>query len=70
MRLSKNDLKEVVKNINNLIGKDYVVGHWNGYYHVYTHSNGEGLISGTLRECYNYCIAFKHGIRVAFKSEM
>lgn len=70
MRLSKNDLVSAVMRINALIDKDYVVGNWGGYYHVYTYSKGENLITGSLRECFNYCVAFTHGIREAIKSEM
>ena len=70
MRLSKHDLEIIVMRINHLIGKDYVVDKLNGYYHVYSFSEAENLIAGSLRECYNYCIAFIAGIREAFKSEM
>lgn len=65
MRLKAQDLKDVVDTINIFLMKDYVVGNWNGYYRVYTKSKGDLLITGTLRECYNYCIAYKHGVKDA-----
>lgn len=65
MRLKMQDLKDEVNVINILLMKDYVVGNWSGFYHVYTKSKGVMLITGTLRECYDYCVAYKHGIKDA-----
>ena len=65
MRLRMQDLKDEVSIINIFLMKDYVVGNWNGFYHVYTESEGEMLIVGTLRQCYDYCVAYKKGIKDA-----
>lgn len=62
MRLKMQDLQDEVKVINTLLMKDYVVGKWNGLCHVYKDSKGEMLITGTLRQCYDYCIAYIQGI--------
>lgn len=62
MRLKMQDLEDEVSVINTLLMKDYVVGKWNGLYHVYTQSKGQALITGTLRQCYDYCIAYIQGI--------
>lgn len=61
-RLSKSDLQILVSALRYHTNKDYTVGRWNGYWHIYDKGNGEMLVAGTARECYNYMQAYLAGI--------
>ena len=62
MRLKQVDLKSIVQNMTIYTGVEFRCGNWNGYWHVYEAKTGEMLITGSLRECYNYVQAFIRGI--------
>lgn len=64
-RLKREDLERELVELVACTREAYVYGYWNGYYHVYIKTNGEMLITGTLRECYDYVKAFIYGIRYA-----
>lgn len=61
-RLNKSDLQILVSALRYHTNKDYTLGRWNGYWHIYDKVNGELLIAGTARECYNYMQAYLAGI--------
>ena len=64
-RLNKSDLDILVSALRCHTNKDYTLGRWNDYWHIYDKSNGESLIVGTARECYNYMQAYLAGISYA-----
>lgn len=64
-RLKREDLERELVELGEYTREPYVYGYWNDYYHVYIKTNGEMLITGTLRECYDYVKAFIQGIRYA-----
>ena len=64
-RLKREDLERELVELCEYTKAPYVYGYWNGYYHVYIKTNGEMLVTGSLRECYVYVKAFIYGIRYA-----
>lgn len=69
-RLNRSDLERKLVTLGTLTNKPYVVSMWNGYYHVYVKTNGEHLISGSLRGCYDYVTAFLHGINYTLDNNL
>lgn len=61
-RLKREDLERKIVVLGELTRKPFAYGYWNGYCHVYNKSNGENLITGSIRECYDYVTAFIHGM--------
>jgi hypothetical protein len=65
-RLKREDLQRKLDVLCVYTRKTYVYGIWNGFYHVYVKSNGEMLVTGSLRECYDYVTTFIKGMEYAF----
>lgn len=67
MRLKQRDLEYVLKGINACVGTNFVLTRYDGLYHVIDRGcvTVEGVVTGTLRECYDYCVALRHGITIA-----
>lgn len=64
-RLKQSDLQVLVSRLRRYTNKDYTMGNWNGYWHIYIRHDGEMLISGTTRECYDFMQAYLAGILYA-----
>lgn len=64
-RLKQSDLQVLVSRLRRQTNKDYTMGNWNGYWHIYNRSDGEMIITGTLRECYDFMQAYLAGILYA-----
>lgn len=67
MRLTQKDLEERVKFLLGLTDAELKVCKLNGIYHVYAEEKKCGgadlLMSGSLRQCYDYIVAFLHSVR-------
>ena len=63
MRLKQVDLKSIVQELSIYTNTEFKCGNWNGYWHVYEAKTGEMIITGSLRECYNYVQAFLRGVK-------
>ena len=64
-RITRKVLGERVKQLAELTSRNYVVGYWNGYSHIYNKSNGTMLITGTCRECKDVVDMFMYGYQSA-----
>lgn len=64
-RLKKSDLEVLVARLSRQTNKDYALSSWDGYWHIYNRTDGEMIISGTTRECYDYMQAYLAGILYA-----
>lgn len=64
-RLNKSDLEVLVARLRRQTNKDYTLGNWNGYWHIYNRTDGEMIISGSTRECYDHMQAYLAGIQYA-----
>lgn len=64
-RITKKVLEERVEQLAALTNKNFVVGYWNGYSHIYNKLDGTMLISGTCRECKDAVDMFIYGYQVA-----
>ena len=67
-RLKREDLQRKLVDLGFLTSKPFVYGYWNGYYHIYDKSNGENLITGSIRECYDYVTAFIQGMEYVIRT--
>lgn len=64
-RITKKVLEERVEQLATLTNKNFVVGYWDGYSHVYNQLNGSMLITGTCRECKDAVDMFMYGYQTA-----
>ncbi|UVY21097.1 MAG: hypothetical protein [Bacteriophage sp.] len=58
--IEREDLERELVDLGEYTREPYVYG-----YYVHIKTNGEMLVIGTLRECYDYVKAFIYGIRYA-----
>lgn len=62
MRLTQANLNELLQICSDLTGEKFIDREFNGFHHI-MFRQGEMIIAGTLRECYDYMQAFKFGLR-------
>ena len=62
-RLTKKMMDERLNQMRKLTGLDLKFVYFNGYTHLYNNQNGENIITGTNRECFDAMYFYMLGYR-------